>query len=98
MKKKPSKKFRPAKKVVGRSVPVVGTKTVVTNANESIQEFVYRKFKSTKFILIAESLNESGRPYHIISTDGKIYRSPTDYTGMLEGAKRIVQIDEVLKG
>ena len=75
-------KKKPAKKV-----SVVGTNTVVTNANESIQEFLFRKLKTTKFILIAESLSPKGNAYLITEDDRKRYRSPLDYIGMMEGAR-----------
>lgn len=74
------KKKKPAKKTSS-----VGT--VVNTSEESIHNFLFRKLKTTKFILISERLSTGGRSYMEILTDEKFYRSGFDYIGMMEAAK-----------
>ncbi len=82
-KKKAKKKFG---RGMGKLVPVVRTNTVVTRAHETIQEFLFRTQKTTKFILICETMH-NGKAINVIETDEKSYRSGIDYVGMIEGAK-----------
>mgnify|MGYP001473501254 CR=1 FL=1 len=77
------KKVSKRKKIV-RSVELnhanLGTK-LRTDFNALIAH-ISQTCRTTKFILMAESLDSEGKPFHIVLSDGKKYRMPTDYVGM----------------